>query len=180
MHSNKKVTVGKLPYFRQKTNFMCGPASLQMMMSFLGEHKTQDEIVKKAGTSKKKLKEAGMNNGDLIKAGRLAGFYVYANEDALLAEIKYFIDLKMPVLVNYREPSENDGHFAVVAGYDWPEKKLILNDPWNGKNFIISEKSFLNRWHGSYQGHTRWLMVLSNKPFSLGKQFMPLTKKARQ
>lgn len=174
---NNKVTVGRLPYFPQSSDFMCGPASLQMVMAFLGKNKSQDYILKTTGSTKDKLKKSGMNNGDLIKAARVAGFYVYVNEDSILPEIKYFIDLKLPVLVNYREPSENDGHFAVVAGYDSIGKKLFLYDPWNGKNFPISERSLLSRWHGSYQGHKKWLMVLATEPFNMGKQFLPIKKK---
>lgn len=172
---NKISRVKSLPYARQKTGYMCGPASLQMVMKFFGTNKSQKDILKSTGLSERKLKDAGMNNGALIKAGQKAGFYVYVNENSSLAEIKYFIDLGLPPIVNYREPSQNDGHFAVVAGFSLADRALILHDPWNGKNFSIAERSFVVRWKGKYQGHNKWLMVLNKQPFELGKQFFPRT-----
>ena len=48
-----------------------------------------------------------------------------------------------------------------------------MNDPWNGRNFTLSETQFTRRWKSKYDGHRRWLMVADKKAFPLGRQFYP-------
>ena len=163
----------KIPYYPQKNDSLCGPASLQMVLSFFGQETAQKELARIVGLSKKKLKKFGTSNDKMIEMARTAKFYCYVNEGSTIKEIKYFIHLGLPVIVNYTEPSENIGHFAVVIGYSQLTKKVIMNDPLNGKNFKLPESQFLRRWQADFEDHRHWLMVLSKKPFKIGKQFFP-------
>jgi len=48
-----------------------------------------------------------------------------------------------------------------------------------GKNFKISEKEFISRWHDCHPTHhtcVRWMMVLSKAEFNVGKQYTPHLK----
>ena len=167
----------EVPFRKQTNDYTCGPATLQMVLAFFGQQKSQRKLRKLMQASPAELKSRGTTNHKMVKAAQKAGFYVYVNEDSLLEEVKYFIGLGYPVIVNYIEPSEDEGHFSVVIGYSALLKKIILNDPWNGQNFSLSESQFLRRWRSRYDGHKRWLMVVAKKPLKLGKQFYPNVRK---
>lgn len=58
------------------------------------------------------------------------------------------------VIVNFVEPRENEGHFAVVTGLD--ARNITLNDPWEGKGHRITRSEFLRFWNR----RTRWMMTV--------------------
>jgi ABC-type bacteriocin/lantibiotic exporter with double-glycine peptidase domain len=162
-----------VPYRSQINGYMCGPATLQMVLAFFGREESQRKLRKLMMASPAELKSRGTANHKMVKAMQKAGFYVYVNDDSIFAELKYFLSLKYPVIVNYIEPSENEGHFAVVVGWNQFKKEVVMNDPWNGRNFTLSETQFTRRWKSKYDGHHRWLMVADKKAFPLGRQFYP-------
>jgi len=163
-----------LPYIKQKKDYTCGPATLGMVLSFLGHIKSQARLARAMKTRKTK----GTQNWAMINSARKEGFHVYVNEGATLDELKYYLMRGFPVIVNYIEPSEDAGHYSVVLGFGRITGALIMNDPWNGKDFRLPELEFLNRWHSGNRMHKNWLMVVSKTPFMLGKQFAPLTSGA--
>lgn len=163
----------EIPYRKQVNEYMCGPATLQMVLAFFGKTSSQRKLRKMMQASPAELKNRGTSNHKMVRAAQRAGFYVYVNEDSIMEEIHYFVGLGYPVIINYIEPSEDEGHFSVVAGFSALLKQIVLKDPWNGDNFKISEAQFLRRWRSRYDGHQRWMMVVSKKPFKLGKQFYP-------
>ncbi len=115
----------------------------------------------------------GTTHQAMIRAAQQAGFYVYVNEMATLEELIFLLSWRCPVIVNYTEPSANEGHFAVVTGVT--KKNVILHDPWNGKRFTLSRRSFLARWHDQLPKtySKNWLMAISRKDFQVGKQYPP-------
>ncbi|OGY47755.1 MAG: hypothetical protein A2840_01370 [Candidatus Buchananbacteria bacterium RIFCSPHIGHO2_01_FULL_47_11b] len=166
----------KIPYHNQKTDYLCGPASLQMVLSFFGQTVSQQSLLKIAGLSVTRAKKVGTPNNKLVVAARRAGFYCYVNEDATLDEMRYYISIGLPVIVNYVEPVTKAGHFSVAVGFNRLTKKIILYDPDPTSRQVVKipEREFLKLWHAGYQKHYRWLMVINKKPFKLGKQFYPI------
>ncbi len=162
----------EIPYIKQKRDYTCGPASLGMALSFLGHIKSQTKLTRAMKTSKGK----GTPNWSMINGARKEGFYVYVNEGANLDELKYYLAQGFPVIVNYNEPSGNESHFSVVLGFGRITGTIIMNDPWNGKDFRLREDEFLKRWYSLGHKHNNWLMVVSKDPFKLGKQFTPLSR----
>lgn len=167
-----------IPHRRQVNDYMCGPATLQMVLAFLGEQKTQRSIRKLMMVSPKELQTKSADNNKMVRAIQRAGFYAYVNDHSNIDELKSFINQGYPVVINYIEPSNDDGHFAVVKGYNPLLKTIILNDPWNGDDFTFSEKEFIERWHPKwwrasegYKGH--WLMVASRAPINVGRLHAP-------
>jgi len=156
----------KIPYFHQKSDYTCGPASLRMIFGFFGL-KTNEEELKKSLRPNKKI---GTKHGALIKVARKKGFYCYIHKKANLHQLRNFIDQRFPVIVNYIEPKTNEKHYSVIIGYN--KKKIIMNDPWIGKNFKIKNKEFEKRWHGEH--NKKWIMIISRKKFDTGKQYYPL------
>lgn len=159
----------QIPFYRQNREYTCGPASLQMVFSFFGKYKKQDNLTRKLRTTKKD----GTYHSGLIREARKENFFCYINNKSTIHEIRHYINLGLPAIINYNEPFSNTGHYAVVVGYD--KNRIILNDPWNGKNYKISEHEFVSRWHDCLNKHTckKWVMIISKKDFNLGKQYFP-------
>ncbi|MCR4334590.1 MAG: C39 family peptidase [Patescibacteria group bacterium] len=160
----------KIPYRSQNNHFYCAPASLQMLFEFFGVYKTQNDIAKKLNTNPQK----GTEDKSIIDFVTKQGFFCYVNQDSTLEEIDDFIKKGHPVIVNFIEPSQDEGHYALVVGMD--EEEIILNDPWNGKGFKMTKKDFKKRWHNSDNRSKRWMMVISRENFNLGKQFLAKEK----
>ncbi len=161
-----------IPFYKQDTGYTCGPASLQMAFSFLGKFKSESALTKEAKTNKEGTTHEGM-----IETALREKFYCYVNEGSSIEEIKYFVHLGLPVIVDYTEPSGEDGHYAVMSGYQ--DGHIILNDPWNGKGFKLPEKEFISRWYDDHKlNHRceRWIMVLSKTEINIGKQYTPHLK----
>jgi len=152
----------EVPYHRQKEIYTCGPAALKMVYGFFGKKTKERYLARELKTTKD-----GTKNSDLIKSARRKGFYCFVHDNSSVEEIKHFITKNLPVIVNYIEPRNNDGHYAVVVGFK--KKKLVLNDSWNGENFKISIRKFNERWHSSNYNPKRWMMVISKKKFNLEK-----------
>ncbi|MBI1999438.1 MAG: C39 family peptidase [Parcubacteria group bacterium] len=161
-----------VPFYRQLTMYNCGPAALQMVFAYFNRHRCQKELARSLRTSKRD----GTTHDELVREARRDGFYCYTNGDSTLFEIKHFISLGLPVVVDFIEPDGEEEHYAVVVGYK--DGDIILNDPWNGENFKLPEEEFARRWHYAQSIHKRWIMVLSSEPLVLGKRHAPRRKTA--
>lgn len=159
----------KIPFHYQNKDYTCGPASLQMVFSFFGKYEEQGKLAKMMHTTS----ENGTCHSQLIDAAREEGFYCYVNNNSTIDEVKHFVSEGLPVVVHYKEPSDEEGHYAVISGYG--KEFITFNDPWNGKNFRISEDNFISRWHDCLNNHasTKWVLVISKEDFHLGKQYLP-------
>ena len=159
----------RLPFFRQKTEYTCGPATLEMVFKFFGLKLKEKSIARIAKTNEKD----GTNHSGLINTARKEGFYCFVHEYAHLSDIQRFLEEGLPVIVHYTEPESEIGHYAVVVGLSkW---EVILNDPWDGRGFRIGKKEFVERWtkvSTDYHAHG-WLMVLSRRNFSIGREYAP-------
>lgn len=150
-----------LPFRKQHTDYSCGPASLEMALAFLGDKKDEPALIKETHADE----IDGTKHKWMIETALREGFYCYAQSHSSINEIKHFLSRALPVIVDYTEPSGNIGHYALVVGYG--RGKIILNDPWNGKNFPLSEKDFIDRWHDDLTKSQGWLMVISKEDLHL-------------
>ena len=163
----------RVPFYWQMNEYPCGPASLQMVFQYFGKHVKQDDLAKTLQTSE----DVGTRHGKLIEVATENGFYCYVNNNSTTAEIKYFLSSGLPVVVHFMEEHDNDPHYAVVVSYEKPY--FIFNDPWSGREARMSEDRFVRRWHDEKNIHKRWIMVLSQEEFHLGKQYLPKTSDAK-
>lgn len=157
-----------VPYFEQGTPFSCGPASLNMMFLFHGVQKTEEELSLRLHTNN----TTGTSHGDMIRVAQEEGFYVFENDDSSMVEIGGLLKQRIPVIVHFTEPSENDSHYAVVVQVDGTH--LMFNDPWNGEKITMEIDDFIKRWSSEKRSEDNWLMAISREPFSLGRQYEPL------
>ena len=162
----------KIPFYQQDTDHTCGPVSLQMVLSFLGDFKSEKSLSEEAHTNH----DVGTKHNAMIETARKEGFYCYVNNDSSWEGIENFLAEGLPVIIHFAEPQAEEEHYAVVVGL--LKGEIILNDPYNGKNFKMKKKEFLSRWHG-IQGNNkydRWIMVISKSDFGMGKQYFPISK----
>lgn len=127
----------KLKPFRQ-TPGLCGPASLKMVFDYYGVPVSEAEIAKIAGASKEK----GVSKAGLIKAAKHFGFRVFSKEKSSLSDLKYFIKIKIPVIVDWF--FEDGGHYSVVVDID--KKNIVFRDPSFKSLRKMPIEKFLRVW----------------------------------
>lgn len=161
-----------LPFFEQKNEYTCGPASLEMVLKFFGVIFSQKKLAQALHTRK----DIGTKHSSIIQFARKHGFFVYVNNHSTLDEVKHFLHKQLCPIIHFTEPFYKEGHYAVVISID--KKQVHLNDPWYGADYKIPLKKFTTLWHASQEGEyfRRWLLVLSKEDLSFGKQFKPLMK----
>lgn len=160
----------KVPYFKQDTDYSCGPACLQMVFAYYHKRASEVSLIQQLRTNGK----IGTTPGWMISIVRKYGFYAYVSNDSSFEEIRYFLDIGKPVVVYFVEPVTHDDHYAVVVGME--NGNIILNDPMNGKQYTITKKSFDRCWHGEkkYQKNLRrWILVISPDEIPMGRQYKP-------
>ncbi|MEX0909762.1 MAG: peptidase C39 family protein [Candidatus Paceibacterota bacterium] len=156
-----------VPFYKQDTDYTCGPTSLQMVFSFFGSFKSEAELAKNLLTNR----EIGTTHQRMIEVVIDNGFFCYVNNSSKFSELKEFISRGLPIIVDFIEPTDEERHYAVVTGVS--NGKVILNDPANGKGFELEKKDFLLRWCDSSTRSERWMMVISKEDLELGRQYCP-------
>ncbi len=157
----------KVPYFKQDTTYTCGAASVQMVLRYFGVVESEARLAKLMHVDR----EYGTHHQAIIDELVAHGLFCYANNRSTLQEVHYFLEQKLPVLVHYLEPENNEGHYALIIGHS--DGSLVLNDPWLGKGVTFSEEMFECRWRDEQHTHTRWLLVASPVDLALGHQYRP-------
>lgn len=146
-----------IPYYKQKTDYTCGPACLKMVFEYLGEKTTKRELAAILNTTP----EAGTHTDEMSRVARAHGFAAFEKRDASLEDIKDFISRDHPVIVDFIEPGEEERHFSVIVGFD--ENNFIFNDPWHGEGFTMPIDEFEKRWASPENRYPKWLMVVSKR-----------------
>ncbi|PIR87970.1 MAG: hypothetical protein COU10_01665 [Candidatus Harrisonbacteria bacterium CG10_big_fil_rev_8_21_14_0_10_45_28] len=126
----------------------CGPASLKMILEYLGESCTEKKIAKLCNRSF----ELGTKDADLVRVAKSYGFKAAIKNNANFTDIKQWLNKDIPVIVNwftrgrpdYGDSEVPDGHYSVVVGID--EKYIYLQDPEIGKLRKIKRNDFLRVW----------------------------------
>jgi len=144
----KKLIV---PFFRQESEYSCGPAALRMMLAYYNILKTEEELVEKSRTSFE-----GTCNEVLAETASHFRMCI-VQTDLSMKTLFRCVESSTPMMVNYINPTSEVGHFAVVVGYS--DTHLVLNDPSNGENYEIEHSHFEERWRSGDGKHDRWGLV---------------------
>lgn len=121
------------------------------------------------------VSRSGTTRRNLIRAFRAAGLHVHAHPDSSIAEVRRFVERGVPVVVNYREPDNDEGHYAVVIGVTM--RHIVLRDPYHGPRLALPLSEFRRRWLGSRPHHPRWMLAAMPHPLSL-PQMCPQRERA--
>ena len=132
------MTKLNVPIFKQ-TKMMWGPASLQMVLSYLGKNYDQKHL-------KNLLKSSilqGTTNKNMVEVSKKLGFLASFKYNSSIEEIKSLISKKTPPIISWFSP-EGASHYSVVIGID--ENSIYVADPDIGKIRKFKQDYFLKRW----------------------------------
>jgi len=129
-----------------------------MALGYFGKKISQKEIAK---ITKTKPPPYGTRNSEIVKFPKKFGFKSVVKKNATIKDIEESLKKKYPIIVNYVEPEDEIGHFAIVKGLT--KNKIILYDPWHGPSFSLERKDFLKRWHNHRNTIKRWILKIYPK-----------------
>jgi ABC-type bacteriocin/lantibiotic exporter with double-glycine peptidase domain len=145
-----------VPYIRQATEVFCGPACAQMMLKYFKKSvPTQDTLARIMKTDR--VGENGTKHGNLANYLRSRGLIVRVSRNSRFSNIERALAAGFPSIVHYTEPSEEDDHYAMIVGLT--PSHIVLNDPWNGKDFSLTRSEFMKRWKGTKGTYVRWMLL---------------------
>lgn len=147
-----------LQYFPQHTATSCGPACLRMVFSHLGIQYSEEKLIRLCKTTAN-----GTSHEHLLDEIKREGLSFEAKSHGTIKQLVMYIDNGYPVIINYCEPFSDEGHYAVVSGYDAKEELLILADPCNGNDFCIFWDEFISRWHNENNSSKGWYVVVGRE-----------------
>lgn len=75
---------------------MCGPASLKMVLEYYGVLKTENELAKLCNTDT----DSGTNDVSIKRVAESFGFSVEIKNNSSFEDIKFWIDKKVPLIVD--------------------------------------------------------------------------------
>lgn len=127
---------------------MCGPACLKMVLSYWGIEKTEKEIANLRPIPS----STNTSDEDIKNIAESFGFKVEIKNNSTLEDILYWLDKKIPVIVDwftrgrgdYPDSEVADGHYSIVVGLD--DKFVYIQDPEIGSLRTLKREDFLKVW----------------------------------
>jgi predicted double-glycine peptidase len=129
-----------VPHFIQTDDSTCGPASLKMVFAYYGKDLTEKQIAYACNHTY----EFGCQGEDMVCAANHFGFNVFLKNNSTIKDIERYIDMKIPVIVDWFCGDPPEGHSSVVIGYS--EKNLYILDPWLEEMRIVTKSDFRRCW----------------------------------
>lgn len=158
----------EVPFYKQDTEYTCGPTSLQMVLSYYGMKFSEEHLAHELHTNKR----IGTMHQALIDTALRHGLFCYVNNNSTIDEIEYLVNIEVPPIIHFLEPESGEDHYSVIVGLS--DKDVILNDPWNGEHFRIPKTHFSKKWTCDFVGNCeQWLLALSPTGIPTGRQYHP-------
>ena len=127
-----------VPSFRQKPGY-CGPASLKMVLGYLGVDITEKKLALITGCKPSR----GVGAESLVCAARKLGFHARVKDFSDLDDIREWVNRKkLPVIVDWF--AFEGGHYSVVSGID--RENIYLEDPSLGHRRALKLSTFMRLW----------------------------------
>lgn len=145
----------RAPLVRQPDGYSCGVAALQSVLHYYGVAVRFDKLAAALGADP----EQGTNYQRIATYARTCGIDVTVHTEMTLEMLYAWVDDGVPVIVALQAWGDgltsayvdawNDGHYAVVVGYD--QNSVYFMDPSTLGNYTyIPTQQFLARWHDCY------------------------------
>jgi predicted double-glycine peptidase len=151
---NATPLLSGVPDVRQGTEYSCGAAALQAVLSYWGRDIGEEDLIELLNTDP----ESGTYPEDIIRVAREMGLEAEMKENLTLEEINASVNGGIPMIVDcqaWKSPAagnltwENDwddGHWMVILGMDG--KNVYFEDPYIlGSRGFMSRQEFEERWH---------------------------------
>ena len=154
--SSPALPFAGVPDVRQSTNYTCGAAALQAVLSYWGIDEREDRLAARLHSTP----DAGTHPLDILRVAREFGLTADLREGLELVDLERAVADGTTVIVDlqaWRERTDlpwsrtwDDGHYMVLLGMD--AANLYFEDPsLLGVRGTIPRAEFVERWH-DYEG----------------------------
>lgn len=150
-HLPRIAAVENVPFFAQEDKY-CGPASLAMLVSWLGMPVTQEDMAALVYTPERK----GTLQTDMVTAARRLGFLAVEANDPQMAFSQVAEGRPVVIFQNLGLGIAPKWHYAVLVGYNLENKTVTLHSGLN-ENEVMEMETFLRTWKRT----DYWHLVLS-------------------
>lgn len=146
---------------KEISNYSCGPATLEMLLSFVRVKASQSSLTRSI-RAQNKIRAYGLSIMDLAKAVSIAGkkkLTFWRKHHASINDIRLAIDkYKWPVGVEWRgdfyeNEDEDPGHYSVVTKVDKKAGFVRMADPYFNSYFHYNDldrkykiSDFVKKW----------------------------------
>jgi len=146
------IKILDFPTIRQSTNYSCICAALQACLCYYGIDRREKQLMNEMNVNKNTIEMHPRKIIKIVQKYQLKAIYKKLTIDDLINYIKKDI----PIIVNFqawgtsKKPDyikDNNGHYAVVIGFDNVKKILIFSDPSSYNKCYIPYDEFEHRWH---------------------------------
>lgn len=149
-----------VPYVQQGTDYSCGAASLQAVLSYWGTDLREDDLMEWLNTSP----DHGTDAHDIVRVARELGFSAYMEDCLTVNDLAASVREGVPVIIGAQAWAEDrgddfcwaedweHGHYMVVIGVDGD--RIYLEDPALKEcREVLPIDEFNERWH-NYMGRS--------------------------
>lgn len=144
----------KFKIFKQTPDF-CGPTCIRMILNHYGIKKSEHELAKIIGATKKD----GCTPKQIILGMKKLGIKAIYRKNYSLEKLQNLLIKNIPVII-YWNP-RGYGHYSVVVGID--EECVHIADPKMSKIMIFKRTDFLKKWHDiDNKNDKREVIVIEN------------------
>lgn len=144
----------RIPFVRQRNTWSCGPACLQMILGAFGMRISQVSLIRECHSAY----AHGTHRTEMTRCLRRRGIAATPNARGTLATLRAALRRGDIAIINYVEPTDDEGHYAIVTAET--DSAFLLHDPWNGKNFRVTAAQMRKRWLGHLSDSKRWGWML--------------------
>ncbi len=147
-------------FFRQSTDWTCGPAALRIALSALGISTSEKALSRLMHTAR----STGTKNNAFISVAKKFGLNARWHDHANLSHLSRLMARGFAVIVGYYLEKEKEGHYAVVKKIT--AKSVFLFDPLLGPRTRYPRRTFLRVWKNNPAGldrKKRWFVALRQK-----------------
>jgi len=178
-----KIKILDFPVIRQSTRYSCSCASLQACLCYYGIDQREKQLIDQMHINKETLEIHPIKIVKMAKKYGLKARYKKLSIDSLI----YYINNNIPVIINFQAWSraatpdyttDNNGHYAVVIGYDRNKRIIVFSDPSSYNKCYMPYDELNLRWHDGlkedYDYDHRGIVIWGLKPQFNSKKIVRL------
>ncbi len=151
--------IADFPYYKQKTEYTCGPASMKMALEHFGIKRSEEELASTLRTERK----VGTSEHDMIMCADFFKMNYAVKRNASFEDLERLQKEGYVTILRYYLPWEKIDHYAVFKKVD--RGRIYLWDPCYGPDRSYSLNYFSKIWKfdpkiGKDKNH--WLLALKS------------------
>ncbi len=156
-----------IPYFHQENDWFCGPAVVQMLLAGIGIRRTQHRLAREMRTTE----ADGTKHEELEACVKRFFSSVRTKRRSNFAAMRLAVRQGDWVVVNYVEPVDNLGHYAILRGIH--DGMVQLQDPEHGPRYRVPSSLFSRRWVSGDGKAFRWFLCVRPHKYDEATQPKP-------